>query len=153
MLVIDKTLSLLPRRKTDNAIIVRAQDGQTASERKAVYKLNVTHVEPAVLVDRGGGKCERQHRFTCQRCALQIGYSNEPIKSAPFFYLLGGALTQVQGCVFLSHKRLFGLIWFAAKSLRTSSMARRQTPKLLRSKVCLVHHAYNRILDNVCTCG
>ncbi|KZW04103.1 hypothetical protein EXIGLDRAFT_828027 [Exidia glandulosa HHB12029] len=99
ILVIDKTLAILPRRRTDGASVIRAQDGNGPGERKAVFKLNVTHADRAVMVERVGGKLERQYRFSCPRCALPIGYSNEPVKVAPFFYIHRGALTQVQGQV------------------------------------------------------
>ncbi|KAH7098258.1 hypothetical protein BKA62DRAFT_744572 [Auriculariales sp. MPI-PUGE-AT-0066] len=84
ILVIDKTLALLPRRETDDAIIIRAQDGTSATQRKAVFKLNVTNEDQAIILDRANGK---------------FGYTNEPSKSAPFFYIHRGALTQIQGQV------------------------------------------------------
>ncbi|EJD53710.1 hypothetical protein AURDEDRAFT_110482 [Auricularia subglabra TFB-10046 SS5] len=99
ILVIDKNLALLPRRRTDDASILRAQDGRHPDERKAVFKLNVTHAERAVLLQRADGKLEREHSFSCPRCALPIGYTNEPMKDAPFVYIHKGALTQVQGQV------------------------------------------------------
>ena len=47
--MIDKSLAALPRRKTDNAIIVRAQDN--GSDRARVFKLNAKAGD-AVLLER-----------------------------------------------------------------------------------------------------
>lgn len=47
--MIDKSLASLPRRKTDNAIIVRAQDN--GSDKARVFKLNANAGE-AVLLER-----------------------------------------------------------------------------------------------------
>jgi hypothetical protein len=46
-LVIDKNLATLPRRKTDNAIIIRSQDSDVAKAR--VFKLNAVAGEPILL--------------------------------------------------------------------------------------------------------
>ena len=48
-LVIDKTLSALPRRQTDGATVIRCQDTKDAKAR--VFKLNATSKEP-ILVER-----------------------------------------------------------------------------------------------------
>ena len=48
-LVIDKSLTALPRRQTDGAIVIRCQDTQDAKAR--VFKLNATVKEP-VLIER-----------------------------------------------------------------------------------------------------
>ncbi|KAI5125064.1 hypothetical protein M0805_007487 [Coniferiporia weirii] len=95
VLVIDKLLTSLPRRKTDNSIIVRSQDTDSAKAR--VFKLNANSSEP-ILLERDGGH-ERQYRFSCPRCTLPVGYqvTPPPAKSGPFLYILPGALTQVQG--------------------------------------------------------
>ncbi|KAG6830829.1 hypothetical protein H0H92_014481 [Tricholoma furcatifolium] len=95
ILVIDKSLATLPRRKTDNAIIMRTQDSKEAKAR--VFKLNAVSGDP-ILLERQGGH-ERQYRFNCPRCNLTVGYQSSPppVKSAPFFYILHGALTQNQG--------------------------------------------------------
>ncbi|KAH7916166.1 hypothetical protein BJ138DRAFT_1169478 [Hygrophoropsis aurantiaca] len=97
ILVIEKSLTVLPKRKTDEAIIIRSQD--TPSDKAVVFKLNATPSEP-VLLERDGGH-ERQYRFTCPRCNLLVGYQSSPppLKSAPFLYILKGALTQMQGQV------------------------------------------------------
>lgn len=44
---------------------------------------------------------ERQYRFLCPRCSLPIGYQTNPppAKSAPYIYILSGALTLLQGQV------------------------------------------------------
>ncbi|GLB33935.1 putative RNA splicing protein [Lyophyllum shimeji] len=95
ILVIDKSLATLPRRKTDNAIIMRTQDSDAGNAR--VFKLNAVAGEPILLERQGGHEC--QYRFHCPRCSLPIGYQSSPppVKSAPFFYILAGALTQHQG--------------------------------------------------------
>ncbi|KAJ7904653.1 hypothetical protein B0H14DRAFT_2663818 [Mycena olivaceomarginata] len=97
ILVIDKTLNSLPRRRTDGSIVVRAQDTETDKAR--VFKLNAVSGEP-VLLERPGGH-ERQFRFHCPRCTLPIGYQSTPppVKSGPFVYIFAGALSQVQGQV------------------------------------------------------
>ncbi|KAG6821599.1 hypothetical protein H0H93_000108 [Arthromyces matolae] len=94
-LVIDKSLATLPRRKTDRSIIMRTQDCESGKAR--VFKLNAIPDEP-ILLERQGGH-ERQYRFNCSRCNLTIGYqcSPPPVKSAAYFYILPGALTQHQG--------------------------------------------------------
>ncbi|KAH8118361.1 hypothetical protein DFH11DRAFT_666011 [Phellopilus nigrolimitatus] len=97
ILVIDKLLTTLPRRKSDKSIVVRSQDSGTTKAR--VFKLNASSSEP-ILLEREGGY-ERQYRFSCPRCTLPIGYqmTPPPAKSGPFLYILSGALTQVQGQV------------------------------------------------------
>ncbi|CAK5275595.1 unnamed protein product, partial [Mycena citricolor] len=97
-LVIDKSLASLPRRPTDGAIIIRAQDNGD-DEKARVFKLNAVVGDP-ILVERTGGH-ECQYRFTCPRCTLPIGYqaTPPPMKSGPYVYLLSGALSQVQGQV------------------------------------------------------
>ncbi|KAI0723207.1 hypothetical protein C8Q76DRAFT_722065 [Earliella scabrosa] len=97
ILVIDKSLTALPRRQTDGAIVIRCQDTQDAKAR--VFKLNATVKEP-VLIERQGGH-EKQYRFHCPRCALPVAYqaTPPPPKSGPFLYILKGALSQLQGQV------------------------------------------------------
>ena len=46
-LVIDKGLASLPRRQTDNAIIIRTQDSNTGKAR--MFKLNATASDPILL--------------------------------------------------------------------------------------------------------
>jgi len=95
ILVIDKALACLPRRQTDNAIIIRAQD--IVEDKARVFKLNATADDP-VLIEREGGH-ERQYRFCCPRCTLPVGYqpTPPPVKSGPYLYIYSGALTQMQG--------------------------------------------------------
>ncbi|KAK0453446.1 hypothetical protein EV421DRAFT_1764183 [Armillaria borealis] len=97
ILVIDKSLTALPKRNTDGAIVVRSQDSDDAKAR--VFKLNANLGDP-VLIERQGGH-ERQYRFLCPRCTLPVAYQSTPppAKSGPFIYLLPGALTQLQGQV------------------------------------------------------
>ncbi|KAF9226584.1 hypothetical protein BS17DRAFT_696164 [Gyrodon lividus] len=97
ILVIEKSLSLLPKRQTDEATIIRSQDSDAG--KTVVFKFNANPIEP-VLVERSGGY-EWQYRFSCPRCNLLVGYQSTPppVKSAPYLYILKGALTQVQGQV------------------------------------------------------
>jgi hypothetical protein len=96
ILVIDATLSSLPRRQTDGAIIVRSQ-AENGVKAKA-FKLNALPCEP-ILVERTRGGHERQYRFQCPRCTLPVAYQPNPppATAGPFLYILKGALTQVQG--------------------------------------------------------
>ncbi|EDR12915.1 uncharacterized protein LACBIDRAFT_311935 [Laccaria bicolor S238N-H82] len=97
ILVIDKSLAALPRRKTDEAIIIRCQDSDQGGQR--VFKLNAIASDP-ILLERANGH-EKQYRFQCPRCSLVIGYQSSPppVKSASFLYVVKGALTQMQGQV------------------------------------------------------
>lgn len=81
-----------------------------------MFKLNAVPSDP-ILLERRARSCflgtvdtylylrqgghERQYRFNCPRCTLPVAYqmTPPPAKSAPFLYLLPGALTQVQGQV------------------------------------------------------
>jgi hypothetical protein len=114
-LVIDRSLASLPRRQTDNAIIMRTQDNSTG--KATVFKLNASTNDHSILLKRWvfladlrteiyntvrrDGGCERQYRFSCPRCSLPIGYqtSPPPVKSAPYLYIFSGALSQLQGQV------------------------------------------------------
>ncbi|KAF9451659.1 hypothetical protein P691DRAFT_723704 [Macrolepiota fuliginosa MF-IS2] len=98
ILVIDTSLATLPRRQTDNAIIIRTQDDDTGKAK--TFKLNATISDHPILLERESGH-ERQYRFLCPRCSLPIGYqvSPPPVKSAPYLYILSGALSQLQGKV------------------------------------------------------
>ncbi|KZT74304.1 hypothetical protein DAEQUDRAFT_748272 [Daedalea quercina L-15889] len=97
ILVMDKSLASLPRRKTDGAVVIRCQDAELGKAR--VFKLNATPKEP-VLVERANGY-ERQYRFQCPRCTLPVAYQTTPppVKSGPYLYVLKGALSQIQGQV------------------------------------------------------
>ncbi|KAG2013526.1 hypothetical protein CC2G_010425 [Coprinopsis cinerea AmutBmut pab1-1] len=96
-LVIEKSLASLPRRKTDNAIIIQSQDNDVGKAK--VFKLNANPSDP-ILLERNGSH-ERQYRFICPRCSLPIGYQTAPppVKSVPYLYILPGALSQAQGQV------------------------------------------------------
>ncbi|EIW82087.1 hypothetical protein CONPUDRAFT_122613 [Coniophora puteana RWD-64-598 SS2] len=95
ILVIDKALSTLPRRQTDNAHIVQCQDNEFGKAK--VFKLNAQNAVPE-LIERQGGH-ERQWRFCCPRCNLLVAYQSTPppIKSGSYLYIPKGALSQVQG--------------------------------------------------------
>lgn len=93
-LVIDRNLSTLPRRKTDNAIIIRSQDTPTTKAR--IFKLNATS-GPPIFIQRDGGH-ERQWKFHCPRCTLPVGYQvTPPPAKGQFLYINRGSLTQHQG--------------------------------------------------------
>ncbi|KAL0949415.1 hypothetical protein HGRIS_009476 [Hohenbuehelia grisea] len=95
ILVVDKSLTSLPRRPEDKAIVVRSQDGDGTNAR--AFKLNANYKDP-ILLERQNGH-ERQYRFHCPRCTLPIGYQSTPppASASPFIYILPGALTQIQG--------------------------------------------------------
>ncbi|KAF9653394.1 hypothetical protein BDM02DRAFT_3087501 [Thelephora ganbajun] len=117
ILIIDKPLPTLPKRQTDGATIVQAKDTQEFPAK--VFKLNATPMEP-ILYERQDGKYERQWRYTCPRCNLPVAYQTVPpasnpqpstkqrqgsttaltaiaIKSSTYFYIIKGALSQIQG--------------------------------------------------------
>ncbi|KAG9219008.1 hypothetical protein CCMSSC00406_0001418 [Pleurotus cornucopiae] len=87
ILVIDKSLSSLPRRQTDNAIIVRSQDSNDQKAR--VFKLNAKYADPILL--------ERHVIFASIVHLPGYQHTPPPAKSSPFIYILSGALTQMQG--------------------------------------------------------
>ncbi|KAF9191577.1 hypothetical protein BGZ51_007140 [Haplosporangium sp. Z 767] len=74
ILVIDMELGQLPRRETDNAIILA----------------NATRI--------GENLFEKQYRMYCPRCNLLIAYETTPhLKGGPYTYIIQGALNEVQG--------------------------------------------------------
>ncbi|KAI9322604.1 hypothetical protein BX666DRAFT_1896751 [Dichotomocladium elegans] len=88
LLVIDADLRVLPRRRTDNAIIV--------SNTKRTYKLTAEFNNAVVLQRKEG--YEKQYRYHCPRCQLLVAYeTTENRKSGPFTYIVDSALTEVQG--------------------------------------------------------
>nr|GAT59983.1 predicted protein [Mycena chlorophos] len=95
-LVIDKTLAALPRRKTDNAVIIQTQDTEHGNAR--VFKLNAVAATEPMVFERPGGY-ERRYNFSCPRCTLPVAYQTTPppVKSAPYLYILPGALSHAQG--------------------------------------------------------
>ncbi|GAA5802987.1 hypothetical protein HPULCUR_008462 [Helicostylum pulchrum] len=88
LLVIDADLRQLPRRRTDNSVIV--------SNIRRTYKLTA-EADDCVLLKRRDGY-EKQFRYHCPRCNLTVAYEmNEHRKSGPYTYILDGALTNIQG--------------------------------------------------------
>ncbi|KAF9181237.1 hypothetical protein BGZ49_004890 [Haplosporangium sp. Z 27] len=81
-------LGQLPRRETDNAVII-----ENASR---MYKL---HAIPGdVKIVKRSDKFEKQHRLYCPRCSLLIAYETTPhLKGGPYTYLVQGALNEIQG--------------------------------------------------------
>ncbi|KAI6152151.1 hypothetical protein BKA82DRAFT_4107804 [Pisolithus tinctorius] len=98
ILVIEKSLAALPRRRTDSAYIIRCRANETG--KAVVFKLNASPCAAPVLVERSG-VYERQYGFSCPRCNLLVGYQSAPwpVKSGPYLYILKGALTHAQGQV------------------------------------------------------
>ncbi|KAI8380921.1 uncharacterized protein BYT42DRAFT_494715 [Radiomyces spectabilis] len=88
LLVIDANILQLPRRRTDNAIIV--------SNKQRTYKLMAEYDDCYVLKRQNG--FEKQYRYHCPRCHLLIAYeTTEERKRGPYTYILDGALADVQG--------------------------------------------------------
>lgn len=88
ILVIDADLRQLPRRRTDNAVIV--------SNVRRTYKLTA-EADDCVLLKRREGY-EKQYRYHCPRCQLTIAYEmTENRKQGLYTYILDGALTDTQG--------------------------------------------------------
>ncbi|KAG0056295.1 hypothetical protein BGZ83_005662 [Gryganskiella cystojenkinii] len=81
-------LGQLPRRETDNAIII--------SNATRMYKLHASSGE--VKIVKRGDKFEKQYRLSCQRCHLLIAYETTPhLKGGPYTYIVQGALNEIQG--------------------------------------------------------
>ncbi|KAG0165856.1 hypothetical protein DFQ28_008221 [Apophysomyces sp. BC1034] len=88
LLVIDADLRQLPRRRTDNAIVV--------SNSRRTYKLTA-EPDDCVIIRRRDG-FEKQYRYRCPRCNLWIAYEmTENRKLGPYTYLVDCALTDIQG--------------------------------------------------------
>ncbi|KAG2225270.1 hypothetical protein INT45_001494 [Circinella minor] len=88
LLVIDADLRQLPRRRTDNAIIV--------SNTQRTYKFTAQQ-EGSVIIKRAEGY-EKQYRYHCPRCQLLVAYEmTENRKSGPYTYIVDSALTESQG--------------------------------------------------------
>ncbi|KAI9305021.1 hypothetical protein BJ944DRAFT_288161 [Cunninghamella echinulata] len=88
LLVIDLDLRQLPRRKTDNSIIV--------DNTKRTYKLTADSKGP-VIIKRPDG-FEKQFRYHCPRCELLVAYEmKEERKTDTYTYIVDGSLTEVQG--------------------------------------------------------
>ncbi|KAF9953776.1 hypothetical protein BGZ72_005167 [Mortierella alpina] len=89
ILVIDIELGQLPRRETDNAIIL--------ANATRMYKLHAVPGEVKVI-KRGEDKLEKQYRLYCPRCNLPIAYETTPhLKGGAFTYIVQGALNEIQG--------------------------------------------------------
>ncbi|KAF9175027.1 Peroxisome biosynthesis protein pex1 [Mortierella sp. AD010] len=81
-------LGQLPRRETDNAVII-----ENASR---MYKLHAIPGE--VKVVRRSDKFEKQYRLYCPRCSLLIAYETTPhLKGGPYTYIVQGAINEIQG--------------------------------------------------------
>ncbi|TXT13341.1 hypothetical protein VHUM_00708 [Vanrija humicola] len=96
LLVIQGKLDRLPRRKTDGAYIVRSQPGPKGQPARK-FKLNAQQ-GTCVIVKRSEDKEVRQP-FVCSRCRTAVAYQTTAgaAGSAPFFYILKGAMTEQQG--------------------------------------------------------
>ncbi|CED85487.1 Uncharacterized conserved protein [Phaffia rhodozyma] len=110
LLVIDTDVRHLPRRPTDNTIVVRckASSRPTVSSTgepappvaPRVFKLNSVDGGKQ-FVKRENDLLEPQHIHLCPRCATPVGYqaAPPPTRNATFLYLYWGGLTEVQGHV------------------------------------------------------
>ncbi|KAF9322652.1 hypothetical protein BKA57DRAFT_538112 [Linnemannia elongata] len=89
ILVIDMELGQLPRRETDNSIIL--------TNATRMYKLHAIQTE-AKIVKRGENLFEKQYRLHCPRCSLLIAYeTTKHLKGGPYTYIVQGALNEIQG--------------------------------------------------------
>ncbi|KAF9902886.1 hypothetical protein EC991_004398 [Linnemannia zychae] len=89
ILVIDMELGQMPRRETDNSIIL--------TNATRMYKLHAVQTE-AKIVKRGENMFEKQYRLHCPRCNLLIAYeTTKHLKGGPYTYVVQGALNQIQG--------------------------------------------------------
>ncbi|WOO77588.1 UPF0428 protein [Vanrija pseudolonga] len=98
LLVIQGKLDRLPRRKSDGAYIVRSQPGRKGQPARK-FKLNAQPGTCAIVKRRGDDKHEVRQPFVCSRCRTAVAYQAVagPAGSAPFFYILQGAMTEQQG--------------------------------------------------------
>ncbi|KAJ3184637.1 hypothetical protein HDU87_004040 [Geranomyces variabilis] len=80
VLIVDKRLSKLPRRKTDNACIITEAH---------TFKLNLKR-GPTTIIQREGGY-EKQSGWDCPGCGVPIAYDQEE-DGRPFVYILDGAV-------------------------------------------------------------
>ncbi|TPX61024.1 hypothetical protein PhCBS80983_g01361 [Powellomyces hirtus] len=80
VLIIDKRLHKIPRRKTDNAYIITDQ---------RTYKLNMKRGSPTIVKREGG--YEKQVGWNCSRCDVPIGY-DQGDDSEPYVYILENAV-------------------------------------------------------------
>ncbi|KAI7817194.1 hypothetical protein BC939DRAFT_532985 [Gamsiella multidivaricata] len=88
ILVIDIELGQLPRRETDNAVIVE--------NATRMYRLHATPTETKII--KRGDKFEKQYRLHCPRCNLLIAYeTTSQLKGGPYTYIVQGALNEIQG--------------------------------------------------------
>ncbi|KAI9000144.1 hypothetical protein DFJ74DRAFT_697847 [Hyaloraphidium curvatum] len=89
LLILDKVLSRLPRRRTDGARII-----DNAVRR---YKVNCVGPQPRVL--RRAGGLEKQFRYACPRCVLPFLYEVDSPRrrSGPYSYVLPHALRDERG--------------------------------------------------------
>ncbi|ORZ24945.1 hypothetical protein BCR41DRAFT_301633 [Lobosporangium transversale] len=92
ILVIDMELSQLPRRETDNAVIIE--------NATRMYRLHTIQGENKIVKRRQvhQDKFEKQYRLYCPRCNLLIAYETTPhLKGGPYTYIVQGALNEIQG--------------------------------------------------------
>ncbi|EIW71660.1 hypothetical protein TREMEDRAFT_28127 [Tremella mesenterica DSM 1558] len=99
VLVIQGKLDRLPQRQTDHAYIIRSQSGSDQPARK--FKLNAEPGQKYLLRRKDGENYEMRQPFLCGRCKSTVAYqvTPPPPGSAPFLYVLKGAMTELQGRV------------------------------------------------------
>lgn len=87
VLITDTQLQSMPRRKTDQALVL--------DRNKHLARLNTVEGGKQLL-KRGEGKVEKQYRMKCASCELFVCYrSEEREEEASFIYVASGALSAV----------------------------------------------------------
>ncbi|KAH8084757.1 hypothetical protein HD553DRAFT_311645 [Filobasidium floriforme] len=100
LLVIDRGLDKLPRRKTDESYVIRCKDGMDLPLQSArKFKLSAKEGSRCLVKRRDDKRLELRKSFMCSRCNTQVAYQTGPgpIGSDQFLYLLKGGVTEQQG--------------------------------------------------------
>ncbi|GHJ84376.1 hypothetical protein NliqN6_0778 [Naganishia liquefaciens] len=100
MLVIDRGLDKLPRRKTDGAFIVRCKDGKDLPLQAArKFKLNAKLGKQCLVKRKESPYLEARTPLLCSRCNTTVAYQTTPppIASGTYLYIVRGGLTEQQG--------------------------------------------------------
>ncbi|XP_021847604.1 UPF0235 protein At5g63440 isoform X2 [Spinacia oleracea] len=87
VLITDTQLQKLPKRKTDKSYAL--------DKKKHLARLNINEAG-RVLLKRGEGMIEKQHRMNCLGCGLFVCYrAEEELEHASFIYIIDGALSTI----------------------------------------------------------
>ncbi|KAJ9116686.1 hypothetical protein QFC20_000620 [Naganishia adeliensis] len=97
ILVIDRALDKLPRRKTDGAYIVRCKDGKDLPLQAArKFKLNAEAGKQCFVKRYASSSLDNlAHLYSARNVTRQT--TPPPIASGAYLYILRGALTEHQG--------------------------------------------------------